>query len=92
MIVTAFFIVLRIVEYAILARVIISWLPIQKNNRFIILLYQITEPILSPIRRIIERSPIGGNMMIDFSPIIAFLIISLLRNIIARWYTMGIRW
>ena len=91
MILTAFFLVLRVVEYAILARVVISWLPIQRNNRLIILLYQITEPILAPIRSAIEKSSMGKTMMIDFSPIIAFLLISLLRNIVAR-YAMGMRW
>lgn len=90
-ILTAFFWVLRIVEYAILARVIISWLPINKDNKIIALLYQITEPILAPIRSIIERSAMGKNMMMDFSPIIAFLLISLLRNIIAR-YSMTAGW
>ncbi|HHW30496.1 MAG TPA: YggT family protein [Clostridiaceae bacterium] len=84
MIITAFLIVLRVIEYAILARVIVSWLPIQRSNRIIMLLYQITEPILGPIRSMIERSSVGRTMLIDFSPIIAFLIISLVRNIVAR--------
>lgn len=76
--------VLRIVEYAILARVIISWLPISRDNPLIRLLYQITEPILAPIRSIIQRSAFGRNMILDFSPLIAFLLISLIRNIIFR--------
>ena len=84
MVLNAFLIVLRVIEYAILARVIVSWLPIQKNNRIIMLLYQITEPILGPIRSGIERSSIGKNMMLDFSPIIAYLLISLVRNVITR--------
>lgn len=75
---------LRIIEYAILGRVIISWLPISRDNPFIRLLYQITEPILAPIRGIIERSSIGRNMIFDFSPLIAFVLIGLLRNILIR--------
>lgn len=75
---------LLFIQYAIFARVIISWLPIPKDNRFIGLLYQITEPILSPLREIIGRSAIGGNMMFDFSPVLALLIVGLLRNIVAR--------
>lgn len=74
--------VFRIIEYAILARVIISWLPIPRDNQFIGLLYQITEPILAPIRGIIEKSSMGKNMMIDFSPIIAFLLIGVVRNLL----------
>ena len=74
--------VLEIVQYLILARVIISWLPIPRDNQLIRLLYQLTEPILAPIRGMIERSALGKNMMFDFSPIIAFLIINVIRNLI----------
>ncbi len=73
---------LQILELAILARVIISWLPISRDNQFIKLIYQITEPMLAPIRGIIERSPLGRNMMVDFSPLIALLIIMFIRNIL----------
>lgn len=76
--------VLAFIEYAILARVIISWLPVPRDNKIIALLYQITEPILAPIRRIFERSSAGRNMMIDFSPLIAFLLIGVIRNIVVR--------
>jgi YggT family protein len=74
--------VFMVMEFAILIRVFISWIPIPKENRLIGLLYQVTEPILAPIRGIIERSSFGKNMMFDFSPIVAFLIIGLIRNII----------
>lgn len=72
------------IQYAIFARVIISWIPIPRDNKLIRLLYQITEPILAPLREIIGRSAIGGNMIFDFSPVLAFLIIGLIRNIIFR--------
>jgi YggT family protein len=73
--------VLSVIEYAILARVLISFLPISRDNQLIRLLYQITEPILAPLRNLLEKSPIGGNSMFDFSPLIAFLIIGLIRNL-----------
>lgn len=81
-VITAVSWVLRIIEYAILARIIISWLPIPKDNQLISLLYQVTEPILAPIRGIIERSSMGKNMILDFSPLIAFLLIEVIRNIL----------
>ncbi len=75
-------IVFTIIEFAILARVLISWLPVPRENRLIQMLYTITEPILAPIRALIERSAFGKNMMFDFSPIVAFLLIGIVRNII----------
>jgi YggT family protein len=69
---------LEIVGYLIFARVIISWLPINRDNPILQFIYQVTEPILAPIRNLISRSSIGGGMMIDFSPIVAWLLIQYL--------------
>lgn len=81
----AFVFVLELLELAILVRVILSWIPMSKDNQIIRLIYQITEPILSPIRGLIERSSLGrGGMMLDFSPIIAFILIGVVRSIVAR--------
>lgn len=74
--------VLSFIEIAIFVRVIISWLPISRDNRLIYFLYQITEPILAPIRSLISRSAFGKNMMFDFSPIVAFLLIRAIRGIL----------
>jgi YggT family protein len=78
----ALYYLLQFLQYAILARVIISWLPIPRDNQIIRIIYQITEPVLAPVRGLIERSALGRNMMIDFSPIIVFLLIGLIQNLI----------
>lgn len=45
----------------------------------------VTEPILYPIRAIINKSPFGGaGMFIDFSPIIAFILINAVSNLLIR--------
>ncbi len=75
-------ILLAVIEFVIFARVIVSWLPIPRDNQLIRLLYQLTEPILGPIRSLVQKSAIGGNTMLDFSPIIAWLIIRVIRMII----------
>ena len=67
----------RVLEFSILLRIIISWLPIQTPS----ILYQITEPILAPIRRMISNSPLGG-MMIDFSAVIAMFFIQIISGLI----------
>ncbi|MCL2707919.1 MAG: YggT family protein [Defluviitaleaceae bacterium] len=67
----------------ILARVILSWLPMAHNNQIVRFLFALTEPILAPIRKIIRKSPLGGpGMMLDFSPIIAFFLLYLLQNVL----------
>jgi len=67
----------EILYVLILARVILSWLPIGKGSGLVRLVYNLTEPILGPIRGLIAKSPLGGpGMMLDFSPIIAWLLIA----------------
>ena len=70
------------IEFAIFARVIISWIPVSKDNQFIRLLYQITEPILAPIRGMVERSAFGKNMAFDFSPLIALVLVQIIRRMV----------
>ena len=70
----------------IFIRVIISWLPVPPGNQLIKVLYALTEPILSPIRALIRKSPLGRpGMMLDFSPIIAYLLIMLAKELVVRF-------
>ncbi|MBA1333770.1 MAG: Integral membrane protein YggT, involved in response to extracytoplasmic stress (osmotic shock) [Firmicutes bacterium] len=62
------------IELLVLARIILSWVSPGYNNPISRFIYNITEPILAPFRRLLERSPFGGGM-IDFSPILAILFI-----------------
>ena len=65
---------------AILARVIVSWLPIGPDSNFapiVRFIYEITEPILAPIRRLL---PSMG--MFDLSPMIAIIIIILIQSLL----------
>ncbi len=66
--------VLRIYFWIIIIRAIISWVNPDPYNPIVRFLYQITEPVLRPIRRIIP--PLGG---IDISPLIVILVIYFLQ-------------
>jgi len=75
-------IIFGVMELALLVRAFISWLPVPREHRLVRLLYQITEPILAPIRSLIQRSSFGHNMIFDISPIIALILIAIVRNFI----------
>jgi YggT family protein len=66
---------LQILWIAILIRVLLSWFPIDQNNPIIKVLFEITEPVLAPFRRVIPR--IG---MFDLSPLAALLVIQLIQQ------------
>jgi YggT family protein len=64
-------------SFVLLARVLISWFQVDPYNPIVRVLYQLTEPILAPIRRLL---PSTG--MMDFSPIIAFIVIRLAEEVV----------
>ena len=69
---------LQLFELALLARIILSWFPnVDRSNPIIQFLFDITEPVLKPIR---DMLPPGG--MFDFSPLIVFLIIQVLTTVL----------
>ena len=72
----------EILYFLILIRIILSWLSNARNTGAGGLIYQLTEPILGPIRNMINNSPIGGGMMLDFSPVIALFIMKIISSII----------
>lgn len=64
---------------ALLARVILSWFNVDQSSPFypiVNIAHQLTEPILAPIRQVLPKT---GSF--DFSPIVAFILISLIRNV-----------
>ena len=68
----------EIIIWIMIARILLTWFPnINWYNQPFKAMKEITDPILEPFRKIIP--PLGG---IDFSPIVAFIAIELLRTIV----------
>lgn len=72
-----------VVYLLIFIRIILSWISINSYNKYVALIYQLTDPILEPIKRAISRFGIDTGM-IDFSPIIAYFVLQLIENFIKR--------
>lgn len=68
---------LTLIWFSIFARVIVSWIAPSTGttNPLVNFIYQVTEPILAPLRRVIPR--IG---MFDLTPMIALIIIAIIRR------------
>jgi YggT family protein len=64
---------------AIFVRVIMSWVPMRLPFGLNELVSNVTEPVLAPIRRYL---PMAGG--IDFSPLIALLLIQIVASLILR--------
>jgi YggT family protein len=65
----------------LLARVLLSWVSIDPRHPVVDFIRRVTEPVLGPIRSIIG---VWGGL--DFSPIVAVLLISFLRRLVMRFF------
>jgi YggT family protein len=70
---------LQIYMWVIIIRALISWVNPDPYNPIVRFLYQVTEPVLYPIRR---RLPFMGGM--DLSPIIVLLAILFLQVFLVK--------
>ena len=67
---------INIYSLVLIARIILSWIPnMDRSNPIVQLLYQVTEPVLAPV-----RSAIPSLGMIDISPIIVFIGLRILQS------------
>lgn len=66
----------RILVFAIFVRAILSWFAISRYNPVTVLLDDITEPVLSPLRRVV---PVLG--MFDITPLIAMIILYFIPSV-----------
>lgn len=73
--------IFKLINIFIFIRILLSWLPIGRNV-ITDLIYNLTEPLLSPIRELLKKSPLGQGLMVDFSPIILVLILSIIERIL----------
>lgn len=74
--------VFTVLNLAILARVLVSWVNPNPYHPAMQILYQITEPILEPIRRYLPRTG-----MIDFSPLVAIILLQLAQRLLLSLLT-----
>ena len=71
--------VFDIVYLLLMVRILISWIPHDRYHPLVSFLYQTTDPILRPFQNIFPMS-VG----IDFSPILAFVFLGILKQVIFR--------
>lgn len=70
---------LQIMTWAIVGRALISWVDPRGTNPISRFLFELTEPIVGPIRSVVPR--IG---MIDISPIFAILLLQVLARMLSQ--------
>ena len=72
-------VLLQVLIFAIFARAIVTWFPIDRAGPIIRTLDAITEPVLQPLRRVI---PLIG--MVDITPMVAILLLLFIQSVLSR--------
>lgn len=70
----------QVLFWAIILRALLSFFPMRPGNPFLplaVILHQITEPILAPLRKVIPS--IG---MFDISPMVALILIQVITSVL----------
>ena len=73
-------VILNIYMWVIIVRALISWVNPDPYNPIVQILTRMTEPVLRPIRKLVPPYRVG----LDFSPLIAALIIIFLRSALIK--------
>lgn len=66
--------VVNIYFFALLAMIILSWIAPTSRHPALLLLFQLTEPVMAPFRKMLPN--MGG---LDFSPILVFILINIIQ-------------
>lgn len=69
--------IFKILYWLLIARIVISWFPVDPYHQIVQFLRQVTDPLLMPLRRI----PLQIGML-DLTPLLAFIILFFLRNVL----------
>jgi YggT family protein len=64
--------------WAVIARSLLSWFPVDQSSPLYQMLFRVTEPIIEPIRRVMP-----GNGMLDLSPMIAMMLLIVMQYMVA---------
>jgi YggT family protein len=73
---------IQMLTWAVIARSLLSWFPIDQGSTIYQLLFRITEPIIDPIRRIMPNTG-----MLDLSPMAAIIVLLVLGQLVANLST-----
>jgi len=79
---------LDIYSWVVIIRALLSWVSPDPFNPIVRLLYQATEPVLRPLRRLLPPHRLGG---LDLSPMILIVGIQLLKYVLVYSFVVAPR-
>lgn len=75
---------IRLLEFLLLARAIMSWFPQMHGSKLYELLFEVTEPIIIPFRSLLNRFDAIRMFPLDIAYLCAFIALEALSMILYR--------
>lgn len=79
---------INIISTMIVIRAVLSWFPSALNTWVGSLLVMLTEPVIAPARKLLSKIEFMRSLPADFSPMVAFLALLVLQNIITAIFSV----
>ena len=73
-----------VIKSLILVRFFFMLVPKTRTGRFSRLVFMLTEPVLSALRAVIKKSPLGGpGIVVDMSPVFGYFLVEALAGLVS---------
>lgn len=73
---------INLIVVLIVVRALLSWFPMTEGGSIRSFLDTLTEPVVGPIRGLLNKIKFTRELPIDFSPIIAIMILFFIKDIL----------
>ena len=73
---------LTILQFLMMLRAIMSWLPMDEDSKFANFIYMVTEPVIVPVRMLLDRLEWTHELPIDISFLAAFMLLSIIQMLL----------
>jgi len=75
--------ILRLLQVMLFLRAVLSWFPLEQDNLIVRITYEVTEPLILPVRTMLYRMfPAMQNFPIDISFLIIFMLVEGLLSLL----------
>ncbi len=76
---------LEVIQLAMLVRAILSWLPLDDDNKIEAFVYGITEPIIYPVRALFDRFDSLRTVPIDIPFFVTYILLIILSSALSYY-------
>lgn len=74
--------IIRLLQFLLVARAILSWIPQAQGSKLAEILYDLTEPMIIPFRSLLNRFDIIRMFPLDISFLCVFIVLEFIQKLL----------